>query len=114
MAGAERIRGVSVHVFVDVAHFDVAHQESDTFCQTYTNPHLPAIAKARRNQNSEAAEQSNASRLEILSKGSVEGPARLACELGVDVRLVAPHRLEPLPHLLALLGNQGRLLPEHC
>jgi len=52
--------------------------------------------------------------LETLSKGSVEGAARLACELGVDVRLVAPHRLEPLPHLLALLGNQGRLLPEHC
>ena len=50
----------TLHVFVDVAHFDVAHQESDTFCREYTNPHLPAIDKARRNQNSEAAEQSNA------------------------------------------------------
>ena len=45
---------------MDVAHFDVAHQESDTFCRTYTNPHLPEVAKARRHQNSEAAEQSNA------------------------------------------------------
>ena len=34
-------------------------------------------------------------------KGSLDAP-------------IAPHRLEPLPHLLALLGNQGRLLPEHC
>ena len=50
----------TLHVFVDVAHFDVAHQESDTFCREFTNPHLPEVAKARRNQNSEAAEQSNA------------------------------------------------------
>ena len=50
----------TLHVFVDVAHFDVAHQESDLFCRAYTNPHLPAIANARRDQNSEAAEQSNA------------------------------------------------------
>lgn len=47
-------------IFVDVAHFDVAHQESDVFCRQRTNPHLKHIEAARKDQNSEASEQSNA------------------------------------------------------
>tara|TARA_B110000046_G_scaffold77667_1_gene85770 strand:- start:565 stop:1554 length:990 start_codon:yes stop_codon:yes gene_type:complete len=55
-----RVDAGKLAVFVDVAHFDVAHKNSDTYCRTFTNPHLPRIAKLRKNQNGEAAEQSNA------------------------------------------------------
>ena len=64
----DRVDAGRLAVMVDVAHFDVAHKESDVFCRTQTNPHN--FKELRRDQNSEAAEQSNAwlSRFKLICR----------------------------------------------
>lgn len=88
-------------VCVDPAHFDYAHGEQDTYCRMYTNPHLPWIAALRHQQNSEAAEASNAwlSRFKLIVRQMTPGRfnffllcmcARRNMRIIMDFALTAP------------------------